>query len=151
MFFGFLAYLINHMASCWQDGQQTKNVKKTTPVFQWFWAPRPANLEAKMAPKSVPFGGLVGSWGLLGAKMAPRPLKMAPRPPKRAQDGPQIASKWPSDPFKRANLEPCWQNLEPNKPHDHPILGTVAGCWPEGQLDIYIYIYMHMYVCMYKK
>ena len=35
-------------ASC----QKTKKQNQTF-VFQWFWAPRPANLEAKMAPKSI--------------------------------------------------------------------------------------------------
>ena len=49
---GQVGQKIDHVASCWQVGQNTKNTKKPK-VFQWFWAPRPANLEAKMAPKSI--------------------------------------------------------------------------------------------------
>ena len=36
-------------------GKMAKKPKmlKKTLFFQWIWAPRPANLEAKMAPKSI--------------------------------------------------------------------------------------------------
>jgi len=41
---------IDHTASCWQVGQNSKNLKKPK-VFQGFWAPRPSNFEAKLAKK----------------------------------------------------------------------------------------------------
>ena len=45
---------IDHTASCWQVGQNSKQKKKTISfpkVFQSFWAPRPCNFEAKFAKK----------------------------------------------------------------------------------------------------
>ena len=41
---------IDHVASCWQVGRSSKNLKKLS-VFQCFLVPRPSNFEAKLTNK----------------------------------------------------------------------------------------------------
>ena len=90
---------IDHVASCWQVGRSSKNLKKLL-VFQCVLVPRPSNFEAKLTKKLpqadqnsnknlvsilipflMDFGTNLGRfWKLLAAKLEPCWHQMAPEP-----------------------------------------------------------------------